>query len=123
MRYDFTCDSDGGCGHTFEVESSMSEISSLQPECPACGNKKHVYREFGSIIVSIPHTLGSLAEKNSRKMSNDHKNHLIAKYNEYRNKPFSGSLPEGAKTFEKDSEGKRIPGTTTSPRKRKKKYD
>ncbi len=99
----------GDCESQFEINCAMSEITDLKPACPSCGKKKNVYRDFAGIIVSVPKTLGSLAEKNARGMSEDHKTHLNSKFNEYRNKPFSGKLPEGTKTYEKDSSGKRIP--------------
>ena len=117
MIYGFICDDEtSGCGNVFEIECSMSAIKNLKPKCPCCGKKRAVYRDFGSIVVSVPKTLGTHAEKNARKMSEDYKTHLTAKYNEYRNKPFTGKLPEGLKTFDKDGEGNRIP-TPSNKRK------
>lgn len=110
MIYEFECLTDeGGCGSQFEISCQMSEISGLKPKCPSCNKKKAVFRNFGTIIVSVPKTLGSRMDKNSTKMSDDHKEHLTRKHNEYRNQPFSGKLPDGCKTYDKDSSGKRIP--------------
>jgi hypothetical protein len=106
MIYAFECD----CGSKFDVSCPMSAISDLKPECPNCGKKKGVYRDFSSILFIAPQkTLGSLAEKNSRGMSEDHKNHLNKKFNEYKNQPFTGKLPEKAKIYKRNKDGKRIP--------------
>ena len=113
--YVFEC---GDCLSQFEISCPMSVISDLRPECPCCGLKENVYRDFSGTIVSVPKTLGSLAEKNASKMSEDYKNYMTAKHNEYKNKPFTGSLPEGAKTFERDKDGKRTGTTTKSDKKR-----
>ena len=116
-NYVFEC---GKCESQFEISCPMDVISGLKPECPECGKKDEVYRDFNGIIVSVPKTLGSLAEKNGSKMSEDHKAFLTKKYTEYRNKPFTGTLPEGAKLFDRDSEGKRIPTTKQYSKKRNK---
>ncbi len=99
----------GDCEAHFEISCPMSEIQKLKPKCPECGKKKNVYRDFSGTIVSIPKTLGSLAEKNARGMSEDHKSHLNKQFNEYKKKPFTGGLPTGAKTYKRDSDGNRIP--------------
>lgn len=110
MRYDFECyENEGGCGTIFEVQCSMNEIIDLWPKCPNCNKKYAVHRNYGGQVISVPKTLGMLAEKNSRNMSSDQKIALTEQFSNYKNKPFEGKLPEGAKTYERDSKGKRIP--------------
>lgn len=66
----------------------MSEYSSDNPpNCPQCQNNKNVKRNFaidmGRSIVSIPHTLGMLAEKNTKNMSKDAKEAQWKKDHDY----------------------------------------
>jgi len=108
MDYDFECyEEDGGCGSQFEISCKMDEIIGLKPNCPSCQKNDAVSRLYGGIVISTPHTLGSLMDKNSSSMSEDHKAFLNKKHNEYRNKPFTGKLGDGMKTFERDSDGQR----------------
>jgi hypothetical protein len=108
MDYDFECyEEDGGCGSQFEISCKMDEIVGLKPNCPSCQKNDAVSRLYGGIVISTPHTLGSLMDKNSSSMSEDHKAFLNKKHNEYRNKPFTGKLGDGMKTFERGSDGQR----------------
>lgn len=109
MIYDFECyEDEDGCGSQFEITCSMSEISQLKPKCPVCHKEKPVHRFWGNVYCFGPNkTLGSLADKNSKGMSSDQKHYLNQKNNAYRYKEFQGALPEGAKKFERDSDGKR----------------
>jgi len=111
MLYDFECYlEDGGCGHQFEVKSSMNEIVGLKPKCPACKGKKAVARNYGGVhVFDGQKTLGSLADKNSSKMSEDFKNYLTKKHTEYQREPFSGKLSEGMEVYQRDGDGKIIP--------------
>ena len=59
----------------------MSEISGAKPKCTAC--KKNLYRDYQSenaVVAEEPRTIGSLADKNSSRMSDDHKSYLKEKY-------------------------------------------
>jgi len=118
--YVFRCGRDtGGCDHLFEVKAPMSEATSLSPKCPNCKKSKHVNRDWAEENVSVcdgPKTVGSLADKNSSKMSNDHQHMITEKNTAYLKKDYTGPLPEGAKLFDKDSEGNRK-ATTHSPEK------
>ena len=106
--YDFTCDSDKeGCGQPFEATCSMQDISSFKPKCPICHSNKKVIQVYNVPYVSVPRTLGSLADKNSAKMSSDYKNHLSAKHTAYLNQPFTGKLPDGVQALPRDKDGKR----------------
>ena len=96
--YSFTCDNeDGGCGHNYEIVKSMSEIEGFKPKCPKCKKKKS-FQNFGGVnVIEGPKTLGSLADKNTAKMSADEKHYIYEKNNAYRKQKFSGTLPKGGK--------------------------
>jgi putative FmdB family regulatory protein len=99
--YIFNCEN---CESQFEIKATMDSIVGLKPSCPEC-RKKNVYRDYSGTIVSIPKTLGSLAEKNASKMSEDHKTALTKGYNKYRD---NVKLPDGMKHYKKDFEGNYI---------------
>ena len=66
--------------------------------CPNCKKTKSVCRDFSVDIpmrISTTITLGSLAEKNSDRMSDDHKESLRRKHNEYKENRPNTELPEG----------------------------
>lgn len=101
--YSFTCNAEkGGCGHVYEEEMSMDKISKYKAVCPQCKKKKS-YINYTTNIIPPSKTLGMLADKNSDKMSEDYKSHLLDKNNEYKKKKFTGKLPKGAKLM-KDNE-------------------
>lgn len=78
--YTFVCEA---CDYIFEKNLSMKKSGEIQP-CPVCKTKKHVYRDFKADNVSVaegPKTLGSLADRNSSKFSNDKKDMLKEKLN------------------------------------------
>ena len=99
--YSFICDDEeGGCGHTFEIGKSMSKIEKYKPKCPKCKCKK-CYQNFGAVsVMEAPKTVGSLADKNTSRMSEDEKRYIYEKNNAYRKQPFSGKLPEGGRRKE-----------------------
>lgn len=73
--YSFICEK---CNSKFEVKNSI-EHAGVKPKCPDCRSKKHVYRDYQSDNVSVaegPKTLGSLADRNSSKFSDDQKQFL-----------------------------------------------
>lgn len=92
-RYEYDCER---CSSHFEIQCSMTEVVGLQPKCPNCKKSGKVVRDFSGVIVSVPKTLGSLADKNSSSFSEDKKQHLITKHNEYKSSKFEGKLPAGA---------------------------
>lgn len=120
MIYVFTCWSDKkGCGHSFEVVASMDEASTLKPTCPSCRKRKPISRDYGSENVAgfmIAQTIGSIAENNAARLSEDEKTHLHNKHNEYKDKPFTGKLPEGGSLIPRDHKGKKL--ATTKQRRR-----
>tara|TARA_R100000306_G_C4360489_1_gene134990 strand:- start:831 stop:1238 length:408 start_codon:yes stop_codon:yes gene_type:complete len=114
--YIFTCyEDEKGCGHTFDILATMDEAPSLKPTCPNCHKRKSVARnyELQNVVVydSSPTTLGSLADRNSERMSDDQKNHLTNKNNAYRDQAFTGSLPKGGSLVPRNDKGQRIAST------------
>lgn len=91
MIYEFICcDSQNmGCGHEFQVECSMDEITMLVPECPECNKFTFTTRNWSNerkIVNTGPQTLGALADKNSSMFSEDYKKILSHKYSNDPNK-------------------------------------
>lgn len=84
--YQYLCDSDdGGCDNVIEVNCLMSEKNDKQPKsCPSCNKRKSLRRVFGFSEIHIPTTLGSFADKQASKLSEDERHHLNEKNNEYR---------------------------------------
>lgn len=110
--YQYECRTQNmGCGHIFDINCSISELNSLEPRCPECRKKKSVFRDYNVRIFTFgpDKTLGSLADKNSSRMSSDQKNFLTKKHNEYKSQEFQGKLPDKASTYQRDANGKRIP--------------
>jgi predicted nucleic acid-binding Zn ribbon protein len=100
--YTFECyEEDGGCGNVFDIKCSMNEIQKQKPICPECNNVKAVSRNFCDNLYvhdGSPKTVGTLAERNASRMSNDQMQEIKTKN---RIKPqFSGSLPDGAKLYD-----------------------
>lgn len=101
-EYSYTCDTDnGGCGHCFSVFQTLSQYKLLK-RCPNCSKHKLIrsYEEdcvYSSTKSSTKGmTLGSLADKNTSKLSSDERESLRKKHNEYKStndKP----LPKGMK--------------------------
>jgi len=102
--YTFECDKeDGGCNCIFEIKTSMNKIKGCRPSCPSCKKKKFVHRAFDvdvSLYV-VNRTVGAVSDSNTSKFSEDEKQHLTREHTAYR-RPFTGNLPKGAKTKERD---------------------
>ncbi len=94
MVYDFCCEN---CARVFDIVCSIDEVSSQKPKCPNC-KSGNTNRNWSSVTLFGPNkTLGSLADKNTKDMSQDYKDLALLKQNEYRLKKFTGKLPDGAK--------------------------
>lgn len=114
-RYSFQCNQTlGGCGHQFEYFMLITDydvvINTIR--CPECEQLLPIERDFQADIPTIfdaPHTLGSLADKNSRTYSSDYKHSMSESHNEYKNKKEQGELPEGMSRI--GDPGKREPST------------
>lgn len=120
--YQFYCDSDiGGCNNKFEVTMMMSELDDFKPVCTECTRHEFMRLQLYTPYVydSSPRTVGTLSERNTRKMSRDEKNHIYTKNTEYRDKRFSGSLPDGGKLYPVDNENKRMSNKPKRKSKRK----
>lgn len=117
--YVFTCfQEDGGCNHTFEIKAGLHEASNLKPACPKCKKKKPISRNWQAENVAgieSQKTVGSLADKNNKKYSDDYRTKLAYDNTEYMRQDYTGPLPEGASLYEKDKNGKRIPTKDTTP--------
>ena len=78
-EYNFFCDyKNGGCSHIFSVFLNISEYDDYDKKCPNCGGYKAVFRDYKdlNILGSVPHTVGSLIDKNTAKFSQAEKDHL-----------------------------------------------
>jgi putative FmdB family regulatory protein len=105
-EYSFVCEQ---CDKTFEVKCSISEYDNGNFKCAHCGSKK-IYRNLMSDISngyfairkhdSELKTIGDLANRNSDRFSEDKKNHLFHKHNDYR-KDNEGKLPDGMTRIKK----------------------
>ena len=81
-EYNFYCDSEeNGCGETFNVVISIKDYDNYKPKCPKCKKQKTVHRDYAKIkfTASVPHTVGSLIDKNTAKFSQAEKDHLARK--------------------------------------------
>lgn len=72
--YVFRCEN---CNHSFELQYSIKKISGAHPKCSLCKKNKSVYRDYQAENVShydsTPRTVGTLAERNSKRLSDEAK--------------------------------------------------
>lgn len=66
--YDYECENEE-CKHCFEAKHGFHDKLTTCPEC----EQESLTRPFNVPVVSVPKTLGSLADKNSANMSTDEK--------------------------------------------------
>lgn len=105
-EYSFCCDK---CKYKFSIYCSISKYSDKQ-KCPQCKSTK-TYREYTTDLVSLAScikkadselkTLGDLANRNSDRMSDDHKQSLYMKHNSYKEDPNPRELPKGMSRIKK----------------------
>ncbi len=70
--YSFFCEH---CNNGFEVHQSIDKAG-IKPKCPNCLSKRQVYRDYLADNISVsegPKTIGSLADRNGDKHSEDQK--------------------------------------------------
>ena len=126
-EYTFVCEK---CNHKFTDILSFAQYDAKAYKCEKCKSKKlnRCYQDdciniAGSIKKSDSElgTLGDLADRNRDRMSEDHKEHLFRKHNEYRfNKP-DDPLPTGMSRLKKPSKRKwKWTDQQTTSKKRKK---
>ena len=107
MVYEFVCDTElNGCGFVFEETYDMSEISEVKQACPSCNKKKPVHQVWDSQTAFGPDkTLGSQADKNNSKFSNDYKEYLNKKGNRYPDSHYVGKVPKGGRILKRNEKG------------------
>jgi hypothetical protein len=106
--YAFICNPElDGCNQHYDVEVPMSKISEYKAKCPKC--KKSVsYQDFSGQSTFGPNkTLGSLADKNNDRMSDDEKKFLNLKNNAYRKKDKDISEEQVIKSVKSRKRGKK----------------
>ena len=105
-EYTFICDD---CGEIFSIVCSIPEYTDKQ-SCTLCqsSNTNRYYQQDlanmrGSVIKADSElkTIGDLANRNRDKMSEDHKQSLFKKHNEYRENTPEMPLPKDMKRMKK----------------------
>jgi len=102
------------CNKDFEIFSYISNYQE-KPKCIFCKSKKtnrlydkDVLTQFCSVKKSDSElkTIGDLAQRNSDKMSKDHKITLYQKHNDYKDNVPSKELPKGMSRMKKPKKPK-----------------
>lgn len=96
------------CNEAFEIFSTIADYKDTA-KCPSCKSKsERMYREDLSTLNgsvrkadSELKTLGDLAMRNTERFSDDHKAHLHAKHNAYKETPSDKPLPKGMTRMKK----------------------
>jgi hypothetical protein len=103
-QYLFQCnETKGGCGASIHLTCLISELTEKTPKtCPNCGKRKYIQQILFAPNVSIPSTIGSLADRNASKMSSDELAHIKKENYKYR---------ESNTTWEQQKDGtmKKVP--------------
>jgi len=104
--YTFFCNS---CNNQYEIVCSIREYHDKIP-CEKCGSV-NVNRMYGEDIPtqntsvkksdSELKTVGDLAKRNTDRMSNDHKEYLKQKHNDYKDNKETKELPKGMSRINK----------------------
>ena len=106
--YTFVCKS---CSHKFETFLNFNQYDTYIPKCELCG-KNTVERSYADDLTTVSGgvvksdndlTLGDLANRNRDRMSNDHKEYLYNKHNEYKDPVFKKELPKGMSRLKKQN--------------------
>lgn len=97
------------CQSVFEIVCSIREYKE-QAECTNCSSIK-TFRSYHNDLLSLNtsvkksdselKTIGDLAQRNTERMSDDHKAHLHHKHNSYKEQDLSKPLPTGMSRIEK----------------------
>ncbi len=104
--YSYTCTK---CNHNFELFFTFSNYTET-PNCASCQSKK-TQRDYsidlstinGSVKKSDSElkTIGDLANRNRDRLSDDEKQHLYHKHNDYKDSNDQKPLPKGMKRMKK----------------------
>ena len=104
--YSYICND---CDDFFEIVCSYKDYDKNKKQCPACSSF-NVIRDINDICslnASIKKsdnelkTIGDLAKRNSERMSEDQKEHLYHKHNNYKEKNNDKPLPKGMSRMKK----------------------
>jgi putative FmdB family regulatory protein len=103
-NYTFFCES---CSNKFEIFLTIKEYKE-HPKCSLCESKK-TYRSYQDDICTgfvkktdaELSTIGDLANRNRDRMSDDQKQSLYVKHNEYKDSAFQKELPSGMSRMKK----------------------
>lgn len=112
--YTFICEK---CNNIFEIVCSISSYSDKQ-KCDKCKSKEYVIRHYqediNSLCASVKKndselkTLGDIANRNRDRMSDDQKQALYEKHNDYKEKQPDKPLPKGVSRMKKQPKTKWI---------------
>jgi putative FmdB family regulatory protein len=104
--YSYICNS---CNHSFELFSYIKDYNA-HPKCPSC-NKSKTDRDYENDLLTINSsivkhdselkTIGDLANRNRDRMSDDQKNELSKKHNDYKDEQSQKPLPKGMSRINK----------------------
>jgi putative FmdB family regulatory protein len=121
--YSYSCQK---CNNDFELFFYIKDYIE-QPKCIHCNSKstcrlyaKDVGTQSASVRKSDSElkTIGDLAQRNAERMSNDQKEHLYNKHNEYKDDKYLKPLPTGMSRVKKSPKLK-WPGSQPIKSKRK----
>ena len=122
--YSYSCNK---CNNSFELFFYIKDYVE-QPKCPSCNSKQTnrcYIEDVSTINASVKKadseltSLGDLANRNRDRMSDDHKQFLFQKHNEYREDVSSTDLPTGMSRMKKHPKTKWTDnGKTTTNRRR-----
>jgi putative FmdB family regulatory protein len=105
-EYSYACDN---CSFKFSLICPIREYKEIAT-CPKCKKNKtyRLYHEdLANLSTSIKladnelKTIGHLAQRNSEKLSDDHKDFLNKKHNAYRENQSDAPLPQGMSRIKK----------------------
>lgn len=104
-EYSYICEH---CSNTFSLVFSIKDYVE-HPICNICGESsvRNYQEDLSSLNMSIKKsdselkTVGDLAQRNTERMSDDHKAHLYKKHNDYKEIPSQKELPKGMKRIKK----------------------
>jgi len=109
--YSYLCEK---CNNSFELFFYIKDYTE-KPKCSHCNSHKTNRKYLDDVMTqstsvrksdSELKTIGDLANRNRDKMSEDHKNDLYHKHNEYKESGQEDPLPQGMKRLKKQKKVK-----------------
>jgi putative FmdB family regulatory protein len=110
--YSYFCEK---CKEKFEIVCSIKDYTP-QAKCGSCNRSNNVYRLYREDLLTLNasvkksdselKTIGDLAARNTDRMSDDQKQALYAKHNDYKEKPSQKELPKGMSRINKPKKPK-----------------